>query len=500
MEIWKTNIGWLSCLLLVLCQQTTKGATHWVVTEDGKIHTQDDSVFTLRRPYDLVSLLEQEKRAEALKRIKTQLMAQKETIEASAGADSEAAHGTIVIDSETDVEQVVYSTNDDCTNAGKTLPEFDLYVGTMLFLPPVTPALVSKKFNDFNDSDDERLISDERLRTEDFEQPNCSQFYNLDFSMHSYEHLQSMRDRKNLEIEPESDIHLTITSVEDIDSYGNGVYQALKQNNTSWVLYTMASYYWRAKGNGYEAVECLRRALHCAPYNYKHIPLASLGNVLHRAHHTEEAAIVMHHAIDVSSENPISHFTLGNIYAVLADYNKSLICYENVLKLDKSFTEAKLRYHAVLCHQKVEKALRAQHEYTLEELQGYQKQQELWLHYQQKLLSEQAPPGVLLEQRLQYREHKIREIIDSNLNNGGHNMASGGGNVGATMKKMNHGTVNGSGGGSGNHNAEINHGSKTGSSPSPTCSAANGGNNGGNGESDCHMVPILIPITFVPPS
>ncbi|RWS19182.1 Tetratricopeptide repeat protein 17-like protein, partial [Leptotrombidium deliense] len=276
-----------------------------------------------------------------------------------------------------------------------------------------------------------------------------------------------MRDRKNLEIEPENDIHLTISSVEDIDSYGNGVYQALKQNNTSWVLYTMASYYWRAKGNGFEAVECLRRALHCAPHNYKHIPLASLGNVLHRAHHSEEAAIVMHHAIDVSSENPISHFTLGNIYAVLADYNKSLICYENVLKLDKTFSEAKLRYHAVLCHQKVEKALRAQHEYvligytiigncilfysslqkTLEELQGYQKQQELWLHYQQKLLSEQAPPGVLLEQRLQYREHKIREIIDSNLN-GGHSAASSG-NVGATMKKI-HGTVNGSGGGSGN--------------------------------------------------
>lgn len=32
---------------------------------------------------------------------------------------------------------------------------------------------------------------------------------------------------------------------------------------------------------------------------------------------------------------------------------------------------------------------------TLEELQGYQKQQELWLQHQQKLLSEQAPPSVI---------------------------------------------------------------------------------------------------------
>jgi len=86
------------------------------------------------------------------------------------------------------------------------------------------------------------------------------------------------------------------------------------------------------------------------------------------------------------------------------------------LKLDPDFEEAKLRKYAVLCHNRVEKALKAQHDTlqkTLEELQGYQKQQELWLHYQQKLLSEQAPPGTLLEQRLHYREYKIREIIDS---------------------------------------------------------------------------------------
>lgn len=55
-----------------------------------------------------------------------------------------------------------------------------------------------------------------------------------------------------------------------------------------------------------------------------------------------------------------------------------------MLKLSSNFKEARLRYHAVKCHQKVEKALRAQHDSlqkTLEELQGYQKQQELWLRY-----------------------------------------------------------------------------------------------------------------------
>ena len=49
----------------------------------------------------------------------------------------------------------------------------------------------------------------------------------------------------------------------------------------------------------------------------------------------------------------------------MADYNKSVICFDNVLKLDPTFEEAKIRKHAVLCHKKVEKALKAQHESVL---------------------------------------------------------------------------------------------------------------------------------------
>ena len=44
--------------------------------------------------------------------------------------------------------------------------------------------------------------------------------------------------------------------------------------------------------------------------------LISLANVLHRAHYSHEAAIVVHAALDVSRELNVNHFTLGNIYAV----------------------------------------------------------------------------------------------------------------------------------------------------------------------------------------
>ena len=44
--------------------------------------------------------------------------------------------------------------------------------------------------------------------------------------------------------------------------------------------------------------------------------LISLANILHRARHSNEAAIVVQAALDVSKDLNVNHFTLGNIYAV----------------------------------------------------------------------------------------------------------------------------------------------------------------------------------------
>lgn len=49
---------------------------------------------------------------------------------------------------------------------------------------------------------------------------------------------------------------------------------------------------------------------------HKDVALISLANVLHRARYSNEAAIVVHAALDVSKELNVNHFTLGNIYAV----------------------------------------------------------------------------------------------------------------------------------------------------------------------------------------
>jgi len=48
----------------------------------------------------------------------------------------------------------------------------------------------------------------------------------------------------------------------------------------------------------------------------KDVALVSLSNILHQVHYSNEAAIVIHAAIEISREANINYFTLGNIYAV----------------------------------------------------------------------------------------------------------------------------------------------------------------------------------------
>ena len=81
------------------------------------------------------------------------------------------------------------------------------------------------------------------------------------------------------------------------------------------------------------------------------------------------------------------------MYAVLGDYNKSSICYENALTLLPTFEAAVDRWHGVLCHRKLEKALENQHkslQRTLEDLKEYQKRHEEWQQQNDKLISEQV--------------------------------------------------------------------------------------------------------------
>lgn len=127
------------------------------------------------------------------------------------------------------------------------------------------------------------------------------------------------------------------------------------KNSSSWVLYNMASFYWRMKNEPQKAVDCVVRALHfspryrraraeatgrcnlliesgssqvfrriltlcvcvrCISRQQKDVALVNMANVLHRAHFSADAAILAHAALDLTTDLFTSHYTLGNIYAV----------------------------------------------------------------------------------------------------------------------------------------------------------------------------------------
>ncbi|MGH0130486.1 UNVERIFIED_CONTAM: hypothetical protein FKN15_042355 [Acipenser sinensis] len=150
----------------------------------------------------------------------------------------------------------------------------------------------------------------------------------------------------------------------------------------------MAAFYWRMKNEPRQVVECAVRALHFSPRQHKDIALVNMANVLHRAHFSADAAILVHTALDITSDLLTSHYTLGNIYAMLGEYNHSVLCYDHALQAKPGFEQALNRKHAVLCQQKLEQKLETQHrslQRTLNELKEYQKQHDQYLRQQEAL-------------------------------------------------------------------------------------------------------------------
>ena len=81
------------------------------------------------------------------------------------------------------------------------------------------------------------------------------------------------------------------------------------QNGPNWVLFNIASLYWRIIGDPASAIECLRRAVHFAPTRARDVGYIGLANVLHRQGFLNEAVIVARAALDTSG-NSVSAWSL----------------------------------------------------------------------------------------------------------------------------------------------------------------------------------------------
>uniref|UniRef100_A0A3B5AMA1 Tetratricopeptide repeat protein 17-like n=1 Tax=Stegastes partitus TaxID=144197 RepID=A0A3B5AMA1_9TELE len=359
--------GKLFILLCILIVDSGGATTHWVVTEDGKIQQQVDSPLNLKHPHDVVIFMRQETRVNYLKKLEKQLVAQKIHIEENEDRD-------------TGLEQRHYKEDADCVMAKVPLGDLDLYDGTYI-------SLESK------DISPEDYVDSRSALPPDLEKPDCAKVFELPYSIHAFQHLRGVQERANLTspiLSKEDPIFSSLSHKlgRSVDEVGHRIHQGLLRNSSSWVLYNMASFYWRMKNEPQRAVDCVVRALHFSPRPHKDVALVNMANILHRAHFSADAAILAHAALDLTSDLFTSHYTLGNIYAMLGEYNHSVLCYEQALQAQPGFEQALRRKHAVLCQQKLEQRLEAQHrslQRTLNELKEYQKQHDHYLRQQEAL-------------------------------------------------------------------------------------------------------------------
>lgn len=383
----------VSTLILLVCSLSAAfSSTHWIVTEDGMIQGQGDSVFYLRRPYDLVALIQQEHRAAFVDSLARDL------------EDPLTPRSANVSITNTYPKTWNISNNEECYAAQENLSEFNVYES-------IVPQFSSRNIRilDYIANDSEVVISTK--------EPSCTSAVELDFSMHAFEHLQVMRWRQNVTVLPEIELVQVVPMLKDIAGFRNSLHDALVKKPTSWMVHTLASFYFRLLGDAYNAIECLRRALNYVPRAFKDIPLLCLGNLLHRSQHTEEAAIVVHAAVDMAPHVPINHYLLGNIYMAMLDFTISLICYKNVLQLDPSNDEAAFRIFTLGCHSKLEtapKSLLGNIQRKLSRLSTFEKHVE-FLQQRVRLMQEQAALEVRVTSQVQYAEEKIRQRLQETM-------------------------------------------------------------------------------------
>ncbi|XP_074638202.1 tetratricopeptide repeat protein 17-like [Acropora palmata] len=309
-----------------------KGATHWIVTEDGRIQQQADSIFDLKSPDDLVTFIHQEDALERLKVLRDEYLMEKRKVIEARGKERD------------EQQKSFYKTDPDCLDAGQHISEFELHLD-------MTFTFAEKGIN----------IPDHVNLCEPLpshvEPPHC--LAELPSIMYSYDHLDGVSSRQQLNTSTETNLLTPLSSYfKTAYDLGSRVSLALETNSSSWVLLNLAAYYWRIKGNAQEAVECLRRALYFSPREHQDRALMSLAAVLHHSKHSLDSVVLLHSAMGISNEQSVYHFLLGNIYSSLKMYEMADLCYRFTLVFSPKTETLCERVKTVRCELKLEEFLK----------------------------------------------------------------------------------------------------------------------------------------------
>ncbi|KYM81213.1 Tetratricopeptide repeat protein 17 [Atta colombica] len=377
----------VTVLAVILEISATK---HWYVTENGRIQPQHDSVFDMRRPYDLLGFLEQEKRRETADAIYKKISRKEVSI------DNQFV-GLSMVDAE--------NSNSDCFLWDKSLADVDVHASIM----------IDYKLKDGIDQTDYMLYN--VVANSKPTVPDCQKTFPLDFSIYTFEHLKAMQNRKNLTQHEELSLMKYLPLNTDLNQFGHQLAYSLSRNNTSWIYLNLASIYWRIRGDAYNALECSRRAIVCASRQYRDIPLLTTAGILHAARYSGEAAIVLHAAIDYNPIESHHHLALGHIYTSLGDFDRSAACYDNCLKLAPDTLEAKQMKYAIFCHRFLETSLllfdqRLRN--VLSEIHAYHDWKEEWFKLYEHMLWEQNIKSATREIKLAFAREQNLHLLTIN--------------------------------------------------------------------------------------
>lgn len=199
-----------------------------------------ESPFNLRRPYDLLALLDQETRNNDINKLYSDLITRKQIIEKKWSS----------LEGNSNVGAKITSQDPDCLTAGKLFSDIDLYA------------------NIATNGTDRKGISIDFSKRSDvykwYEEPHCSKFSRLN---KKYSSLPEVENKTNINIMPDESLNQFIP-VETVDVFGHEIAVALKKNISSWLHYNLAAIFWRIKGDGSKAVDCIKRAIQYVPRYY----------------------------------------------------------------------------------------------------------------------------------------------------------------------------------------------------------------------------------------
>lgn len=188
----------------------------------------------MRKPDDLLALLDQESRKNDINDLYEELLSLKNAIEKR----------WVDIEKNVNVGAKVTSEDVDCLAADKLYSDLDLYNNIAINGTERGIVIsVPKKINM------EKVKGDNELKT-----PLCMQLTPARWS-------ESLVNKTNLVLKPEEALKKTFMPMQSLDQFGYYIVESLKENSTSWVHYNLASFYWRIKGEGDKAIDCLKLAI-----------------------------------------------------------------------------------------------------------------------------------------------------------------------------------------------------------------------------------------------